>query len=97
MTFAITICHFLPYRTIPQKRNICLDYSQKCRLICVFLGPQQRKDCVRWCKQVTGMLAARFVLRLKKTDACVLTFPLNWYATEHFGKQPIHGVLSFEP
>jgi len=36
-------------------------------------------------------------LETEKTDAFVLTFPLNWYATELFGKQPIHGALSFEP
>jgi hypothetical protein len=92
MISAITIRNFLPYLTIPQKRNICLDYSQNCHLICVFLRPQQQKDCVRWRKQVKGMLAARFALRLKKTDACILVFPLNWYAAELFGKymKPCH-------
>jgi len=74
MTSAITIRHFLPYLTIPQKRNICLDYSQNCHLICVFLRPQQQRDCVRWRKQVKGMLAARFVLRLKKKPTRVYSF-----------------------
>jgi hypothetical protein len=56
-----------PFHTISYlKREICLDYSQNCHLICVFLRPQQRKDCVKWRKQVKGMLATRFVLRLTK-------------------------------
>lgn len=68
----------ISYHTSKEKY---LYYSQNCRLICVFLGPQQRKDCVRWRKQVTGMRAARFVLRLKK--------PTRLYSLFHLiGTQP---------
>lgn len=80
------LCNYNPsfltisYHTSKEKH--CLDYSQNCHLICVFLGPQQRKDCVRWLKQVIGMLAARFVLGLKKK-------PTRVYSLFHLiGTQP---------